>query len=191
MHQENAEGLANSIETNQTAPEGHLMIKPVYSIWKQQRHRSASATAQYYNKWAASWQNQQNGMCIQWRLGIHPVWAGFSLSAWRNLGSLATHCKHSEDSEETGWMPKLIWVFAGHTVILLVLLWGVSNNHLCCKLQKIVFKYNYYCNDPKFSERYAWANSADLDQTAPRGAIWPGSTLFAIPSASFGLITLW
>ena len=27
-----------------------------------------------------------------------------------------------------------------------------------------------YRNDPKFSERYAWANSADPDQTVPRGA---------------------
>ena len=26
-------------------------------------------------------------------------------------------------------------------------------------------------NDPKFSDRYAWANSADPDQTAPRGAV--------------------
>ena len=47
-----------------------------------------------------------------------------------------------------------------------------------------------YRNDPKFSDRYAWANSADLDQTEPRGEIWSGSTLFAILSASFGLITL-
>ena len=46
-------------------------------------------------------------------------------------------------------------------------------------------------NDPKFSDRYAWANSVDPDQTAPRGAVRSGSTLFAIPSASFGLITLW
>ena len=28
----------------------------------------------------------------------------------------------------------------------------------------------FYRNDPKFSDRYAWANSADPDQTAPRGA---------------------
>ena len=48
-----------------------------------------------------------------------------------------------------------------------------------------------YRNDPKFSDRYAWANNADPDQTAPTGAVWSGSTLFAIPSASFGLITLW
>ena len=36
-----------------------------------------------------------------------------------------------------------------------------------------------------------WANSADPDQTAPKGAVRSGSTLFAIPSASFGYITLW
>ena len=40
-------------------------------------------------------------------------------------------------------------------------------------------------NDPKFSDRYAWANSADPDQTA-LGAVWSGSTMFAIPFASFG-----
>ena len=56
----------------------------------------------------------------------------------------------------------------------------------------IVFQSSHdYRNDPKFSDRYAWANSADPDQTAPRGAVWSGSTLFAILSASFGLITLW
>ena len=49
-----------------------------------------------------------------------------------------------------------------------------------------------YRNDPKFLDRYAWENSVDLDETAPRGgAVWSGSTLFAIPSVSFGLITLW
>ena len=40
-------------------------------------------------------------------LGIRPVWSESSLSAWRKVGSLATH--------------RLIWVFAGRTVILLVL----------------------------------------------------------------------
>ena len=32
-----------------------------------------------------------------------------------------------------------------------------------------------YRNDPKFSDRQVYANSADPDQTAPRGAVWPGS----------------
>ena len=57
------------------------------------------------------------------------------------------------------------------------------------KQQKVCHISAAYRNDPKFSDRYAWANSTDPDQTA--GAVWSGSTLFAISSASFGLITLW
>ena len=60
-------------------------------------------------------------------LGIRPVWSESSLSAWRKLGSLATHWAHSEDSDQTGRMPKLIWVFSlGAHAILLVLSWGGS-----------------------------------------------------------------
>ena len=51
-------------------------------------------------------------------LGIRPVWSESSLSAWKTL---ATHWAHSEDSDQTGLMPRLIWVFAWRTVILLVL----------------------------------------------------------------------
>ena len=29
-----------------------------------------------------------------------------------------------------------------------------------------------YHNNPKFLDRYAWAHSADPDQTPPRGAVW-------------------
>ena len=38
-------------------------------------------------------------------------------------------------------------------------------------LQELKLKYSDYCNDPKFSDRLVWANSADPDQTAPRGAV--------------------
>ena len=77
-------------------------------------------------KWAASWQHQQNG--TKFETGIRPVWSEPSLSAWKKLESLATHWAHSEDSDPTGRMPRLIWVFAGCTVILMVLSWGGSNN---------------------------------------------------------------
>ena len=60
-------------------------------------------------KWAASWQNQQNGMCAQRRL--RSAWA--SLSAWRKLWSVATH--YTANTDQTGQMPRLIWVFAGRT----------------------------------------------------------------------------
>ena len=34
----------------------------------------------------------------------------------------------------------------------------------------------------KHSDTEGWANSVDPDQTAPKGAVWSGSTLFAILS---------
>ena len=54
-------------------------------------------------------------------LGIRPVWSESSLSAWRKLVSLANPWAHSEDSDQTERMPRLCWVFAGHTLILLFL----------------------------------------------------------------------
>ena len=33
----------------------------------------------------------------------------------------------------------------------------------------------------KVSDKMKYANSTDPDQTAPEGAVWSGSTLFAIP----------
>ena len=53
------------------------------------------------HKWAAAWQNQQNGMWAQRRL--RSVWVSTQsdqslLSAWRKLGWLATHWALSE-----GW----------------------------------------------------------------------------------------
>ena len=57
----------------------------------------------------------------QIRLGIRPVWSESLLSAWEKLKSLATRWKHSEVSDQTGRMPRLIRVFAVRTVTLLVL----------------------------------------------------------------------
>ena len=45
------------------------------------------------NNWAATWQNQQNE-CAPSEDSDQP---GHSLSAWRKLGSLATHWAQSED----------------------------------------------------------------------------------------------
>ena len=72
------------------------------------------------------WHDKTNKVTVrpvktQISLGIRPVWSVSSLSAWRKLGSLATHQAHGEDSDQTGRMPRLIWIFAGRTVTLLVL----------------------------------------------------------------------
>ena len=48
-------------------------------------------------------------------LGIRPVWSESLLSEGRKLGSLVTHWAHSEDSDQTGRMPRLIWVFVVRT----------------------------------------------------------------------------
>ena len=48
-------------------------------------------------------------------LGIRPVWSESSLSAWRKLGSSATHWAHCQDSDQIGRMPRLIRVFAERT----------------------------------------------------------------------------
>ena len=73
----------------------HNMIKPTKWVCAQRRLRSA---------WASAQSDQKS-----------------SLSTWSNLGSLATHWAQSEDSDSTGRMPRLIWIFAGRTFILLVL----------------------------------------------------------------------
>ena len=78
----------------------------------------------------------------QIRLGIGPVWSESFLSTQKKkLGSLATHWAHSEDTDKTWQMPRLIWVFAGRTVILLVLSWGGS-------FKQAFYGFKTYCKSP-------------------------------------------
>ena len=54
-------------------------------------------------------------------LGIRPVWSESSLcTQWVAKDQRFLHA-NSEDSDQTWRMPRLIWVFAGRTLILLVL----------------------------------------------------------------------
>ena len=54
-------------------------------------------------------------------LGICPVWSESSMCAqWVAKDPRFLHADN-EDSDQTGRMPRLIWVFAGRTLILLVL----------------------------------------------------------------------
>ena len=75
------------------------MIKQTKWVCSQQRLRSTWAA------WASA-QSDQSLRCP---------------AAWRKLESLATRWAQREDSDQTGRMPRLIWVFAGRTLILLVL----------------------------------------------------------------------
>ena len=79
-------------------------------------------------------------------LGIRPVWSESSLSAWRKLGSLATHWAHSEDSDQTGRMPRLIWVFAGRTAPSDVTTYSISGELInkYCKSRLLLCLLNHY-----------------------------------------------
>ena len=95
--------------------------KSTYHMAEQRRPRRDCVDARAFavrtnSIWTATWQNQQNDLCAQRRL-----W-----SAWKSAqsdqslhcpheGTLSTHWAHSEDSDQTGRMPRLIWVFAGRT----------------------------------------------------------------------------
>ena len=92
--------------------------------------------------WAASWQNQQCGSAPSedsdqpghpppslirvFAVRMKKAWVlSYQLNAQRRLWSDWADA-HSEDSYQTGRMPRLIWVFAGRTATLLVLSWGGS-----------------------------------------------------------------
>ena len=62
-------------------------------------------------------------------LDIRPVWSESSLCAqWLAKDPSFLHAD-SEDSDQTGRMPRLIWVFAWRKVIVLFVTWGGSNNN--------------------------------------------------------------
>ena len=81
-------------------------------------------------QWAATRQNQQHG-CVPNEDSDQP---GHPPSLFRvfavrlkNLGPLTTNWAHSEDSDQTERMPRLILVSAGRTLSLLVLSCRSSN----------------------------------------------------------------
>ena len=61
--------------------------------------------------------------------------------------------------DQTRWIPKLLWVFTGQT-----------GHQINAPVIKTHSNPSFiYRNDPKFSDRLDWTDSADSDQTAPRG----------------------
>ena len=67
-------------------------------------------------QWACAGQNQENDLCAQQRqisLGIRPVWS-VCCQHEESLGlQLPMEC--TEKTDQTGQMPRLIWVLIGHT----------------------------------------------------------------------------
>ena len=73
-------------------------------------------------KWATAWQSQQNCLCAQQRLGSAWAWPSLIrvstmhfMGSWRTQGFFRQTLK----TDQTGRMPRLIWVLAdwtGHLV---------------------------------------------------------------------------
>ena len=100
-------------------------------------------------------------------LGIRPVWSESSLSAIRKLGSLATHGAHSKDSDQTGHMPRLNWIFAGSTCHFV----GFVMRRLIClrKCYVNVYLLSWACED------FQWeitGLSELLDQNEKKTIVW-------------------
>ena len=80
-------------------------------------------------------------LCAQRRLRSTwaSVWPESLLSAWWNLGLLPTHRAHSEDADQIGRMPKLIWVFAARTLVFVgfVMSWLILNCNWRTQIQVI------------------------------------------------------
>ena len=134
--------------------------------------------------WAALWQNQQSDCAPSEdsdQSGHPPFWSESSLSAWRKFGSIATHWVHSEDSDQTGRMPRLIWVFAGRTVTFLVLSCRGSYSRdpndstevtAVCNMSRIMTKpTKWVCAQRRL--RSAWASiQSDQSRRCPSEESW-------------------
>ena len=122
-------------------------------------------------------------------LGIRPVWSEASLCAqWVDKDPRFLHA-NSEDSDQTGRMPRLIWVFAGRTLILLVLTCRGSNylTHICLVDSSILINWTspfpiLGVSGILLNFHFILIEIHVIKQCRPRSAfcgVWSGSTLFA------------
>ena len=115
-------GLYTTEKKQVTQPHLRKKIKPLpwhyYGLCKRFPHRRLYLKSHDMTK--------TNKMSVrpaktQLSLGIRPVWSESLLCAqWVAKGPMFLHAD-SEDSDQTGRMPRLIWVFAGRALTLLVL----------------------------------------------------------------------
>ena len=81
---------------------GYLVIKWQYDL----RFTFYRQFLLSVHMWAASWQNQQNGMCAQRRL--RSAWTSAQSDQSLRCPHEEAHWAHSEDPDQTGRMPMLI-----------------------------------------------------------------------------------
>ena len=118
----------SSVITRLPCRKSRLMRKPAEWVCAQRRLRSA---------WAST-QSDQSLRCAC------PGWSESSLCAhWVAKDPSFLHAD-SGDSDQTGRMPRLIWVFAGRTATLLVFSWGGSNVPLTNLLNWGISKFHIF-----------------------------------------------
>ena len=117
-------------------------------------------------------------------LGIHPVWSESSLCAqWVGKDPDFLHADR-EDSDQTGRMPRLIWVFAGRTChfvgFVMRQLKSQNFGHLndWFDYPDILKDLNIFWFHHRVLSRKECIYT-DPDQNAPWGAVWPGSTVWS------------
>ena len=99
-------------------------------------------------------------------LGIRQVWSESLLSAWRYSGSLATDLAHSEDTDQTRWMPRLIWIFDGRTYhfVGFVMLWLMKQLwHTHLVQLDYTFLYDHILSDTRIAFKKASHGSLAYD----------------------------
>ena len=133
--------------------------------------------------WAEAWQNKQNDLCTKRRL--RSAWAfaqSDQSSLCLQLVAKDARFLHADSGQCSDWADADLSL--RFQVILLALSCGGSYDMLALRT-----KFYDYRNDPKFSDRYAWANSADQDQTTPQGLHCLPFRLHLLDSLLYGRAT--
>ena len=100
-------------------------------------------------------------------LSEHSVWSESLLCAqWEAKDPIFLHAD-SEDSDQTGRMPRLIWVFAGRTLILFVLSCRGSNEIHFNPIEKLLLGLTKQVYEAEFlgKSNNLWQNNPHCDRT--------------------------
>ena len=155
----------------------------------------------YYTQWKTSWCNMVLSKVIkvvlmgQWKLNWAPAseFVSSSIPSWQIL---TAHAQPFRGTRDLAFCPKfpldslLVWASSGgsgETARMRRLAWTFAAR-IGDKYQ-IRLMWPNYGNGPKFWTYWS-EQTVQTQIRLLRGAVWLGSTLFVIPSASFGSITL-
>ena len=136
-------------------------------------------------------------------LGIRPVWAESSLSAWRKLGSLATYWAQAKTLIRLGGWPadlSLRWAhshFVGFVMRRLICCRSSSNNSdICWNSHLVIFSESFrhtqrtaLCSDNS-APLIASEQSCDDDNIVCINGVWNAVKLIQIMQSTF-LLTVW